>query len=67
MEQTFSELTIGGILVAPFVTYAATAAVLLFLLRPLLRLIGFERVFSNPPLAVLGLYVVILATLVVLV
>lgn len=63
----FHELTIGGVLVSPFVAYAVAALAILLLLRPLLRLIRFERVFANPPLAEAGLYVCILALLIVLV
>ena len=60
----FPELVIGGVLVAPFVLYAAAAFALLMLLRPVLRLVRFERVVSNPPLAMMSLYVVLLALLI---
>ncbi|AWN53414.1 DUF1656 domain-containing protein [Methylobacterium sp. 17Sr1-1] len=63
----FHELTIGGVLVSPFVVYAGAALAILLGLRPLLRLMRFERVFANPPLAEAGLYVCILALLIVLV
>ena len=63
----FPELMLGGVLVAPFVTYALVAALLLLLLRPLLRLVRFELVFENPPLVLLCLYVILLALLFVLV
>ena len=66
MMHTFPELVIGGVLVAPFVTYAVAAAILFAVMRPVLRLVGVERLFANPPLALLGLYVVILAILIVL-
>ena len=62
MSHTFPDLVIGGVLIAPFVTYAAASLILLLLLRPLLVLIGFERVFSNPPLALLCVYLLVLAT-----
>jgi Protein of unknown function (DUF1656) len=58
MMHSFPELTIGGVLVAPFVIYAG--------LRPVLHLIAFDRAFSNPPVAELSLYVVILGLLIVL-
>jgi hypothetical protein len=67
MIHTFPELVIGGVLIAPFVTYAAAALVPFLLLRPVLALIHFERLFANPPLALLCVYVTILATLVVLI
>ncbi len=63
----FHDLTIGGVLVSPFVVYAAAALAILLGLRPLLRALRFERVFANPPLAEAGLYVCILALLIVLV
>lgn len=66
MTHTFPDLVISGVLVAPFVSYAAAAGLLFAMLRPLLRIVGFERAFSNPPLAQLGIYVVILAVLIVL-
>jgi Protein of unknown function (DUF1656) len=66
MMHSFPELTIGGVLVAPFVTYAGTAIVIFAVLRPVLHLIAFDRAFSNPPIAELSLYVLILALLIVL-
>ena len=66
MTHGFSELTIGGVLVAPFVIYAGTAIAIFAVLRPVLHLIAFDRAFSNPPVAELSLYVVILALLIVL-
>ena len=62
----FPEFAVGDVLIAPFVTYAVAAALLFALLRPLLGLIGFEHLFSNPPVARLCVYVVILALLIVL-
>ena len=64
MTLGFSELVVGDVLVAPFVPYAVSAAVIFMLLRPVLRLIGMERLFSNPPVAGLCVYVVILASLI---
>jgi hypothetical protein len=66
MMHSFSELTIGGVLVAPFVIYAGAAIATFAVLRPFLRLIAFDRAFSDPPLAQLSLYVLILALLIVL-
>ena len=65
MMQRFPELTVGGVLVAPFVLYAAVALVLFLLIRPLLTLVAFDRVFANSPVAQLSLYVLILAVLIV--
>ena len=66
MMHSFSELTIGGVLVAPFVMYAGTAIAIFVVLRPVLHLIAFDRAFSNPPVAELSLYVLILTLLIVL-
>jgi hypothetical protein len=66
MTHSFSELTIGGVLVAPFVTYAGVAIAIFAALRPVLHLIAFDRAFSNPPVAELSLYVLILTLLIVL-
>ena len=64
--HSFPELTIGGVLVAPFVIYAGTAMAIFAVLRPFLHLVAFDRVFSSPPIAELSLYVLILALLIVL-
>jgi hypothetical protein len=66
MIHTFPELVIGGVLVAPFVTYAAAALAVFLLMLPVLRLVRFEDLFSNPPVALLCVYVTILAALIVL-
>jgi Protein of unknown function (DUF1656) len=67
MMHSFPELTIGGVLVAPFVIYAGAAIAIFAVLRPFLRLVAFDRAFSNPPLAELCFYVLILALLIVLI
>jgi hypothetical protein len=64
MIQSFHELVIGDVLVAPFVTQAGAALAVLVLLRPMLARFGFDRLFSAPPAALLCLYVVIVAVLV---
>lgn len=66
MVHSFPELVVGGVLVAPFVAYAGAALVVLLLLIPVLRAVGFEALFSNPPAALLCLYVTILAAEIVL-
>ena len=65
MMHNFPELTVGGVLIAPFVIYAGAAIAIFVLLRPFLRLVDFDRAFSNPPVAELSLYVLILALLIV--
>jgi hypothetical protein len=66
MMHGFPELKIGGVLVAPFVTYAVAAIAIFAVLRPFLHLVGFNSAFSNPAVAELSLYVLILALLIAL-
>ncbi|MDX3965405.1 MAG: DUF1656 domain-containing protein [Bradyrhizobium sp.] len=63
MTNTYRELVVGGVLIAPIVSYAAIALLAFLMLRPLLRFVGFARVFSNPSLAELCLYVAMFGTL----
>ncbi|SEN94789.1 DUF1656 domain-containing protein [Bradyrhizobium sp. OK095] len=63
MTNTYRELVIGGVLIAPIVSYAAIALLAFLMLRPLLRFVEFARVFSNPSLAELCLYVAIFGML----
>ena len=66
MAHTFAELAVGGVLFAPFVTYLAAALVLIVVLRPLLYVVGFAKMFSHASVAELSLYVTILSLLVLL-
>jgi Protein of unknown function (DUF1656) len=66
MMHSFPELTIGGVLIAPFVIYAGAAIAIFAVLRPILHLVAFDRAFTSPPIAELSLFVVILALLIVL-
>jgi hypothetical protein len=66
MMHSFRELTIGGVLVSPFVIYAAAAVAIFAALRPFLHLVAFDRAFISPPIAEMSLFVVILALLIVL-
>lgn len=66
MSHTYRELILGGILVAPIVTYAAIALFLFLMLRPLLHAVGFQNIFSNPSIAELSLYVVMFGLLALL-
>ena len=61
MAHIFPELIIGGVLVAPFVTYLMTALVVNIVLRPLLHVVGFAKMFSHASIAELSLYVTILS------
>ena len=66
MAHTFRELVIGGVLLAPFVTYLVMALVVIIVLRPLLHVVGFANMFSHAPVAELSLYVTILGLLTLL-
>jgi hypothetical protein len=66
MMHSFHELTIGAVLIAPFVMYAGAAVAIFAALRPFLHLIAFDRAFVSPPIAELSLFVVFLALLIVL-
>jgi hypothetical protein len=66
MAHTFPELVIGGVLVAPFVTYLVAALVVIIVLRPLLHVAGFAKLFSHAAIAQLSLYVTILGLLMLL-
>ena len=63
--HSFSELVIGDVFVAPFISYAVTALVIILALRPILRLCRFDKLFSHPTIAELSLYVTILGLLTV--
>ena len=66
MAHNFSELIIGGVLIAPFVTYLVTALAVVIALRPVLHFIGFARMFSNGRIAEMSLCVTILGLLMML-
>ena len=66
MAHTFAELVVGGVLFAPFVTYFLAALVLIVVLRPLLHVVGFAKLFSHASVAELSLYVTVLSLLMLL-
>jgi len=66
MGHTFSELVIGGVLLAPFVTYLVMAFVAIIVLRPLLHVVGVAKMFSHASIAELSLYVTVLSLLMLL-
>jgi hypothetical protein len=66
MAHTFPELVIGGVLLAPFVTYLMVTLVIIIVLRPLLLVVGFSRMFSHAAIAELSLGVAILGLLMLL-
>ena len=47
MAHTFAELVVGGVLLPPFVTYLVAALVLIVVLRPLLHVVGFAKMFQS--------------------
>ena len=47
MMHGFPELTIGGVLIAPFVIYVGAAVAIFGVLRPFLHLVGFDRAFRQ--------------------
>ncbi|MBV9825513.1 MAG: DUF1656 domain-containing protein [Alphaproteobacteria bacterium] len=65
MTHSFNELVIGGVFVAPFIAYAATALGLFLGLRPILHACRFGKLFSHPAVAELSLYLTILGLLTV--
>ena len=64
MTHTFRELVAGGVLLAPFVTYALAALVIVLIIRPVLRFIRFANMFSHASIAELSVYVTILGLLI---
>jgi hypothetical protein len=64
MIGTNHDLNIDGILISPFVGYATAALVLVLILRSFFSLVRFERVFANPPLVVVAIYVCILGLII---
>ena len=64
MSHPFSELIIGGILIAPFVAYAVAALAIIIVIRPILYMVGFGKLFSHPSIAEFSLYAIILGLLV---
>lgn len=63
--HSFSELVIGDVFVAPFISDAVVALAIILALRPILRLCGFGKLFSHPAVAELSLYMTILGVLTV--
>jgi Protein of unknown function (DUF1656) len=66
MTHSFRELVIGGVLIAPLLSYAVATIATIVILRPVLHLAGFSNLFSNPPIAELCLYIAIFGLLTLL-
>jgi hypothetical protein len=63
MTHSYRELVIGGVLIAPLLSYAVATIVIIVILRPVLHLVGFSNWFSNPSIAELSLYIAIFGLL----
>jgi hypothetical protein len=63
MTHGFSELTVGGVFFAPFVTYVIVALGLFLAIRQILRSLEVASLFSHPSVAGLSLFVIILGLL----
>jgi hypothetical protein len=66
MTHAFQEIVIGGVLVSPLITYVAIALAAVLALRPILRVLRFDELFSHPSVAALSLYVAIFGLLITL-
>ena len=64
MTHTFRDLVVGGVLLAPFVTYALAALVIVLIIRPVLRLTGIAKMFSDASIAEISFYVTVLGLLI---
>jgi len=64
MTHTFGELVVGGVLLAPFVTYAVAALAIVLIIRPVLRFTGVAKMFSHGSIGELSIYVTILGLLI---
>lgn len=60
----FTDIALGGVVVAPLLGQALVALVIFFLLRAVLARMDAGRVFANPNLVELCLFVIILAIVV---
>ena len=63
MTHSYRELVIGGVLIAPLLSYAVATIVIIVILRPVLHLVGFSNWFRNPSIAELSLYIAIFGLL----
>jgi hypothetical protein len=66
MTHSFRELVIGGVLIAPLLSYVVATIAIIVILRPVLHFVGFSNWFSNPPIAELSLYIAIFGLLALL-
>jgi Protein of unknown function (DUF1656) len=66
VTHTYRELIVGGVLIAPIVSYWAIALVIFLLLRPLLNFVEFSKFFRSQSLAELSFFVTIFGLLTLL-
>jgi hypothetical protein len=66
MTQTYRELVIGGVLIAPIVSFALAALLAFLLLRPIVHAVRLTRFFGSPSLAELCLFISIFGLLALL-
>jgi hypothetical protein len=64
MTHPFRELVVGGVLFAPFVTCAVEALAIVLIIRPVLRLTGVAKMFSDALIAEFSFYVAVLGLLI---
>jgi hypothetical protein len=62
--RTQTDIDLGGVLVDSFVRYLFLALVILIVVRFAVGRLGLRRIFANPPLAEVAIYVCILVSLV---
>jgi hypothetical protein len=58
------DIDLGGVFVDPFVRYLFLALVILIVVRFAVGWMGLRRIFANPPLVEVAIYVCILFSLV---
>lgn len=63
MTPVFNELVIGGVMLAPIISSVVMTVVIMLGLRPILRRIGFTRIFASPAIAEFSLCVTIFSLL----
>jgi hypothetical protein len=64
MAHTFQELIVGGVLVAPFVTYLLLALAAVIVLRPILHFVDLAKLFGHSGLGEFSLFITILCLLI---
>ena len=63
MTHAFNELAIGGVLLAPVISYVGITLFVMLAIRPVLRRTRFTSIFVAPAIAEFSLYVVVFSLL----